>query len=60
MEHPLASVQIQAAVAAYATAMATWDPLTHCAGWESNLCPGAAETLPTPLCHSRNSRFSNS
>ena len=28
----------------YAAAGATPDPLTHCAGWGLNLCPGAAET----------------
>ena len=49
--------QIRATVATYTTAVATQDPLTHCAGpdWGSNLCPDAAEMPPTLLCHSKNS-----
>ena len=36
--------QIWATVATHTTAAATLDPLTHCAGWESNLHPGTTET----------------
>ena len=38
-----------------AAAVALLDALTHHARWGSNPCPGAAETLRIPLCHSRNS-----
>uniref|UniRef100_A0A8D0VFU4 Ribonuclease n=1 Tax=Sus scrofa TaxID=9823 RepID=A0A8D0VFU4_PIG len=50
--------QIQATVATSAAIAAMPDPLIHCASWGSNLCPGAAETPPILLCHSRNSQTS--
>ena len=47
--------QIQATVATSATATATLDSLTHCAGLGIEACLGAPETLQILLCHSRNS-----
>ena len=47
--------QVRAAVAASALASTAPDPLAHLPGQGSNLCPGAAETPPIPLCHSRSS-----
>ena len=41
-----AGEQIQDAVVTYAAAVATLNPLTHWAGWGSNLHPG---TVDTPL-----------
>ena len=50
--------QIRASLVTYAAAAAIPDPLTHCVGRGPNLHPGSAETLPIPLCHTRNSRVS--
>ena len=49
---------IQAATVTYAPAVATPDPLTHCAGQGSNwhFCsnPSCCSLILNPLCHSRN------
>ena len=49
--------QIRAAVVTYATAFAMQDPLTHYPRPETNLCPGAAETLLIWLRQSGNSTW---
>ena len=49
MEVPGAWDQIPATLLTYVTAAATLNPLTYCEG------PGAAEMLPIPLRHSKNS-----
>ena len=40
-----------AVLATCPTAAAAPDPLTHCAGQGSNMCPKGTETLLIPLCH---------
>ena len=44
--------QIQVSGATYTAAVAMLEPLTHCAGWESNLSSDTTEMLSVPVCHS--------
>ena len=51
------SDQMLGVVVIYAEAVEARDPLTHCASWEQNLRPGAAERLPRSCCnHSSDSQ----